>query len=101
MPDGDPSTPEDPDGDDNPDILEYYGHHELRFEYTFDDGERLSALSRYSFSDHHGALRLDYAWPTGAGSGYWYVQLFSGYGESLETYRESRTRVGIGFALLN
>lgn len=101
VPEGDPSTPEDPDGDDNPDIVDYYGHHELRLQYTFDDGDRLSALSRYSFSDHHGALRLDYATPTGAGSGYWYVQLFSGYGESLETFRDQRTRIGIGFALLN
>lgn len=101
VPEGKPSTPEDPDGDDNPDIVDYYGHHELRLEYTFEDGERLSALSRYSFSDHHGALRLDYAWPTGGGSGYWYLQLFSGYGESLETFRENRTRIGIGFALLN
>lgn len=101
VPEGDPSTQEDPDGDDNPDIMEYYGHHQLQLEYTFEDGERLSATSRYSFSDHHGALRLDYAWPTGTGSGYWYLQLFSGYGESLETYRENRTRIGIGFALLN
>ncbi len=101
VPDGEPSTPEDPDGDDNPGIVDYYGHHELRLEYTFDDGQRLSAMSRYSFSDHHGALRLDYAWPTGGGSGYWYAQLFSGYGESLETFRDKRTRIGIGFALLN
>ncbi len=101
IPEGKPSTPEDPDGDDNPDIVDYYGHHELHLEYTFEDGERLSATSRYSFSDQHGALRLHYAWPTGTGSGYWYLQLFSGYGESLETFRENRTRIGIGFALLN
>lgn len=101
VPEGDPSTQEDPDGDDNPDILEYYGHHQLQVEYTFEDGDRLAATSRYSFSDHHGALRLDYATPTGTGSGYWYLQLFTGYGESLEAYRENRTRIGIGFALLN
>lgn len=103
VPEGEPSTPEDPDGDDNPDIVEYYGHHELHLEYTFEGGARLSATTRYAFSDNHGALRLDYAWPTGTrtGSGYWYLQLFTGYGESLETYREKRTRIGIGFALLN
>ncbi|MFW5970085.1 MAG: phospholipase A [Halofilum sp. (in: g-proteobacteria)] len=101
IPEGEPSTEDDPDGDDNPDIVDYYGHHELQVEYTFEDGDRLAATSRYSFSDHHGALRLDYATPTGGGSGYWYVQLFTGYGESLETYRENRTRIGIGFALLN
>jgi len=55
-------------------------------------------LTRYAFSDERGALRLDYAAPTG-GSGYWYVQVFTGYGESLETFRENRSRIGIGFAL--
>lgn len=95
-----PSTPENPGGDDNPDIIDFYGHHELRLGYTFDNGDRLSAVSRYAFSDERGALRLDYAKPTGGGSGYWFVRLFSGYGESLETFRENRTRIGFGFALL-
>lgn len=94
-----PSSPDNPDGDDNPDIVDFYGHHELRASYRFDDGNRLSALTRYAFGENHGALRLDYATPAG-GTGYWYVQLFSGYGESLETFRENRTRIGIGFALL-
>ena len=94
-----PSSPSNPDGDDNPDIVDYYGRHELRLDYTFADGERLSLLTRYSLSEGRGALRLDYAWPTG-GNGYWYAQLFTGYGESLETFRENRTRIGIGFALM-
>lgn len=99
IPEGDKATQDDPSGDDNPDIVDFYGHHELRLAYTFADGDRLSGLSRYSFSDGRGALRLDYAIPTGGG--YWYLQLFTGYGESLETFKENRTRIGIGFALLN
>lgn len=95
-----PSTPEDPEGDDNPDILDFYGHHELRLAYRFDDGQRVSALTRYAFDTGRGALRLDYAHPTGGG-GHWFVELFTGYGESLETFRENRTRIGVGFALMN
>ena len=94
-----PSTPDNPDGDDNPRILDYYGHHELRLAYTFAGGDQLSAMSRYSFSDNRGALQLSYSSPTGSGDSYWYVQLFSGYGESLETFTENRTRIGIGIAL--
>ncbi len=94
-----PSGPSNPAGDDNPDIVDFYGHHELRVGYRFDGGDRVSLLTRSAFGDGRGALRLDYATPAG-GNGHWYVQLFTGYGESLETFRDNRTRIGVGFALL-
>ncbi len=90
---------EDPTGDDNPDILDYYGRHEARVEYRFADGDRLALATRYATSDERGSVLLEYAIPT-PGDSYFFVQLFSGYGESLETYRDKRTRIGIGFALL-
>lgn len=90
--------PGDPKGDDNPDILDFYGHHELKLGYTFDDGDWAELTTRYSFSDERGAVRLRYATPVR--SSYFYVELFSGYGESLETFKENRDRIGIGFALL-
>lgn len=90
----------DPGGDDNPDILEYYGHHELSLAYTFAGGTRLTAMTRFAFSDERGAARLELATPTPTRNSWFYVQLFSGYGESLETFRDKRTRLGIGFALL-
>jgi phospholipase A1 len=99
--DEEPSSPSNPGGDDNPDILDYYGHHELRLSYTFDGGDRLAAVTRYAFSDDRGGLRLSYAHPTGAGDSYWYVQLFQGYGESLQTFKQNRTRIGVGVALFH
>lgn len=98
IPESGRATVDDPDGDDNPRILDFYGHHELRLSYTFGSGQRLSARTRYAFSEDRGALRLEYMLPTGAGDSYYFVQLFSGYGESLETFKDKRTRIGVGFA---
>lgn len=89
----------DPTGDDNPHILDYYGHHEARLEYSFSDGDRLAMATRYAASHERGSLLLEYAIQT-PGDSHFFFQLFSGYGESLETFKENRTRIGAGFALL-
>lgn len=99
IPEEEKSGPNDPTGDDNPNIIDYYGHHELRLEYRFDNGHRVAVATRYASSDDRGSVKLEYAIPT-PGDSYFFFQLFSGYGESLETFRENRTRGGIGFALL-
>jgi len=93
-------SPDDPSGDDNPDILDYYGYHEATLGYTFDDGDWVSVMTRYAFATQRGAIRLDYAIPTPTNRSYFFFQLFSGYGESLQTYHDERTRIGVGFALL-
>ncbi|MEX1082008.1 MAG: phospholipase A [Halofilum sp. (in: g-proteobacteria)] len=100
IPEDEKDGSEDPTGDDNPEILDYYGHHELRLEYLFTGGSRLSMTTRYAFSENRGALQLQYAWPTPTRESYFFTQLFTGYGESLETFKSNRTRIGIGFALL-
>jgi len=94
------SSPDNPGGDDNPDILKYYGHHEATLGYTFKDGDWVSVMTRYAFGHRRGAVRIDYAIPTPTYRSYFFFQLFSGYGESLQTYHDDRTRIGIGFALL-
>lgn len=100
IPENPKASDTDPSGDDNPDILDYYGHHELKVGYTFADGDWAEVTTRYAFSNERGAIRLRYATPTPTRNSYFFVELFSGYGESLQTYRQNRTRVGIGFALL-
>ncbi len=92
--------PNDPEGDDNPQIVDFYGRHELKVGYTWDDGDWTELTTRYALAQDRGAARLRYATPTSGGGGYWYLDLFSGYGESLETFKDKRTRIGIGFALL-
>ncbi len=83
--------------DDNPDIARYMGHGDVLVNYR--SGENVySALGRYSASGGHGALQLSWGFPIShALKGY--VQVFSGYGESLIDYNHNQTSVGLGFSL--
>lgn len=100
IPESKKDSPTDPSGDDNPEILDYYGYHELNVNYTFTDGDWLSVTTRYAAANRRGSLRLEYATPTPTRNSYFFFQLFSGYGESLQTFKENRSRIGFGFALL-
>ena len=86
------------ENDDNPDITRYMGNGDVLVNYK--SGERVySALGRYSAGGGHGALQLSWAFPishTLKG----YVQMFSGYGESLVDYNHKQTSIGVGLSLL-
>jgi len=92
--------PEAEDEDDNPDIEDYLGHGDLTLAY---ESERnvYSLMFRnnlQSGSDNHGAVQLDWSFPLKSRiKGY--VQLFSGYGESLIDYNRSVSRIGVGIML--
>ena len=84
--------------DDNPDIRQTMGSGDLRVGYTA-SGHVYSALGRYSVSGGRGALQLDWAFPLSkALRGY--VQLTTGYGESLIDYNHSQSTLGVGILLL-
>ncbi len=90
--------PEHAETDDNPDIRRYLGSGDVRLAWGR-GGHVLSALGRYSGSGKRGGLQLDWAFPiTGALKGY--VQLSSGYGESLIDYNHAQKTLGIGILLL-
>lgn len=92
------ATEDNPSGDDNPDIIDFMGRHQLEYERRLFDGHRVSWMSRYNFSTGHGAARLRYSLPSGD-EGFWFLQIFHGYGESLIDHDERLTRVGIGWAV--
>lgn len=94
-----PSSTSNPDGDDNPDIIDFMGYHQLQVDWRFPEGRQLSLMNRYNFEEGNGALRLRYSEPTTAQGFHWYVQLFHGYGESLIDYNREISRIGIGFAI--
>lgn len=84
--------------DDNPDVLDYYGHGDVKFLYQLQNNKNISGLVRYNPKTGKGALQLDYVHPLGKGiSGY--VQLFQGYGQSFIDYNHEATSIGVGVML--
>lgn len=81
----------------NKNITDFMGHHQLEVDWHVTDDTRLSWMSRYSFSEGRGAVRLRATHPSG--DGFAFLQVFHGYGESLIDYDQELTRVGIGYAL--
>lgn len=82
---------------DNIDIVDYMGHGDLRATYR-QDGYEYSLLARHNFQTGHGAVQASLAFPVTTNlKGY--VQLFSGYGESLIDYNYSQKSIGAGFLI--
>lgn len=91
--------PEKKSRDDNPDIQAYMGYGDLVLVYPR-GGHTFSALFRNNLNagDNRGAAELGYSFPL-AGQLKGYVQVFTGYGESLIDYDHSATRVSLGIML--
>ncbi|HWX02543.1 phospholipase A [Collimonas sp.] len=82
---------------DNIDIVDYMGHGDVRATYR-QDGYQYSLLARRNFQTGHGAVQASMAFPVTTNlKGY--VQMFSGYGESLIDYNYSQKSVGAGFLI--
>ncbi|MGB7182389.1 MAG: phospholipase A [Burkholderiaceae bacterium] len=100
IPESEKLAPTQAEGDDNPDISRYYGHHELRFGYSSSGWNWNLMLRRSLRSNGKGAAELNLSYPTGFNPRTrWYVRLFDGYGESLIDYNRRVRRIGIGFML--
>jgi len=92
------STPDDPGGDDNPDISHYMGSGEAGLLYRSGKNSFTLLLRNNFRSDTKGAVELGWSYPlTGKMKGY--LQVFDGYGESLIDYDHRNTRVGAGILL--
>ncbi|WP_434633215.1 phospholipase A [Chromobacterium sp. CV08] len=83
--------------DDNPDIVDYMGHGDLRASYRLGQ-QQFSVLGRWNPSTGKGAAQLDWTFPL-AGRLRGYVQAFDGYGESLIDYNYRSRGIGIGLML--
>lgn len=90
--------PDDPSGDDNPDIEFYTGHFECQLLRYFDTHSVGITLRNNLRDESRGAVQLDWTFPlTHRLKGY--VQFYNGYGESLIDYNDSTTRIGLGVML--
>ncbi len=81
--------------DDNPDIMKFMGYGDLSGTYRW-EGHEFSALTRYNLQTHKGAVQLGWAFPI-ANKLKGYLQVFSGYGQSLIDYNHAQNTVGLGF----
>ena len=88
--------------DDNPHITDYIGNTELSAAWL--PGETTMQLTaRTSFKSwDRGSLKFEWThpvWSARPDGLRWYVQLFSGYGETMLDYNHRQTSVGLGFTL--
>lgn len=92
------SSPDDPTGDDNPDIEKYLGNFELRGIYQVEHGQTFSLMLRNNLrSDNKGAVEAAYSFPIGRTKLKGYLKYFNGYGESLIDYNHHTQSFGVGF----
>ena len=80
---------------DNPDITDFMGNGDMRATYR-DNGHEYSLLARLNWRTGHGALQAGWAFPL-SNNLKGYVQLFSGYGQSLIDYNYAQRSLGAGF----
>jgi phospholipase A1 len=86
------------DRDDNPDITDYYGYGDITAIYKWHD-HTFALMGRGNLHTGNGAMQLTWSTPRLLGPLRAYVQLFSGYGESLVDYNWRQTTIGAGIAL--
>ncbi len=100
IPESAKETPDDPEGDDNPDIDDYYGYGELRVQRHLNGDRRHMAgmMLRGNPATGKGAVQLSYSLPLGDDA-FWSLNLWHGYGESLIDYNNSITRLSFGVML--
>ncbi|MBU2514043.1 phospholipase A [bacterium] len=98
QPEKEKENPDDAEGDDNPDIHEYYGNSELVLS-LFIQETLISLMSRMSLSHGKGTVQFSVSHPLPGDSVYGYFQYWNGYGESLIDYNRSLTKVGLGIMI--
>lgn len=93
--------PENTSDDDNPDIEDYVGRAELMIN-KYSSGQTFSMSLRHSLrtDESRGSMTLEWTYPA---SGYleMYMQIFTGYGESLVDYNHKQTSIGLGISLVH
>jgi phospholipase A1 len=88
-------------GDDNPDITDYMGHGDVVVRYQTDGGYLTSVLVRGNLRTRRGYGELNWATPPldSLGTLRLYVQVTSGYGETLIDYNHDQTTVAAGVSV--
>jgi len=86
--------------DDNPDLYKYYGYGELNLAYVYKQNLlKVKLRNNFNFSkENKGLVQIDYSFAFRKNA-FAYVQLSSGYGESLIDYDKEINRISFGISL--
>lgn len=96
IPEGEPSSPTNQDGDDNPDLIDYMGYGEINYSRQIGREQLLSGMFRFNPGTGRGAAQFTWSVPSDEGWVFWGASIFHGYGESLIFYDQEVTRVMFG-----
>lgn len=99
LPEDEPSSLTNQDGDDNPNITDYLGYGELTFSRQIGGDQLLTGMIRGNPATGYGAVQFTWSMPSEEGWVFWGASVFHGYGESLLFYDEEITRVMLGVML--
>lgn len=95
IPESEGDGPDDPTGDDNPDIHKYMGNFELSAAWHRKDNIVSLMLRNNLRSNNRGAVELGYSFPVSS-TVRGYLKVFSGYGHSLIDYDHHTNAIGLG-----
>jgi phospholipase A1 len=84
--------------DDNPDIVDYYGHGEITGIYKWRNNS-FALMGRGNLDTGKGAAQFTWATRPLLGPLRGYLQVFTGYGESMIDYDWNQTTIGLGVTL--
>lgn len=93
------SSPDDTNGDDNPNIYKYMGYGDVQMLYKYKKYKfALHLRNNGSFKKNRGSYQADISFLIKRRL-FWYLQYFNGFGESLIDYDQRINRFGIGIKL--
>lgn len=84
------------DDNDNPDIMDYLGYTSVKLNY-FIGKHMFTLMGRGNITTGYGAVESTYSYPL-IDDAYFFIKIFSGYGESLIDYDNEVTKFSIGFS---
>lgn len=84
--------------DDNPDIVDYYGNGEITGSYKWRDNS-ITLMGRGNLGTGKGAAQFTWTTQPLLGPMRGYLQVFTGYGESMIDYDWNQTTIGLGVSL--
>ncbi len=92
--------PESESSDDNPNIDDYLGYGDLELMYPWKTHTfKMLVRNNMQSDNNRGAVQFDWTFPLWEQNLFGYIQVYSGYAESLIDYDKRTDRIGIGFAL--